>query len=332
VRDKPQRLLSSLIRLHTMSAELPTDGSISDPDWSVEPIVSRLRSLREQAQLSRQRRGSPLKLPTRQALDRIVDQISMALFPIRLSQRELRQGNVDYFVGSVLDQALTALAEQVMLELRFFSGNDSESGDLRPRARQLVRDFADRLPQIRLLLDTDIQAAFEGDPAARSIDEVLVCYPGISAILHHRVAHELYRLDSKLIARLISEIAHSRTGIDIHPGAQISGHFFIDHGTGVVIGETAIIGERVRIYQAVTLGAKSFPSDEHGVLVKGNARHPIVEDGVVIYSGATVLGRITIGRNSVIGGNVWLTSSVPPGSMISQAKLRHEQFAEGSGI
>ncbi len=161
---------------------------------------------------------------------------------------------------------------------------------------------------------------------------MLACYPGITAIIHHRLAHALYRLNAPLIARIIAEIAHSTTGIDIHPGAQISGSFFIDHGTGVVIGETAIIGERVRLYHGVTLGAKRFQVDEDGTLVKGNARHPIVENDVVIYAGATILGRITIGRGSVIGGNVWLTRSVPPGSNISQAQLRSENFDGGSGI
>ena len=171
------------------------------------------------------------------------------------------------------------------------------------------------------LLDTDIKSAYEGDPAARSVDEVLVCYPGTQAIIHYRIAHVLHELGLPLIARMITELAHSATGIDIHPGAVIGESFFIDHGTGVVIGETAIIGKHVRIYQAVTLGAKRFPTDEHGNPLKGNARHPIVEDDVVIYAGATILGRITIGRGSAIGGNVWLTRSVPAGSNITQAQM-----------
>src|SRR5690606_2140091 len=175
-------------------------------------------------------------------------------------------------------------------------------------------------------------AAYEGDPAAHSVDEVLVGYPGIMAITYYRLAHELHLLGVPLIARMISEIAHSSTGIEIHPGARIGGSFFIDHGTGVVIGETAIIGRNVRLYQAVTLGAKRFPVDEHGALVKGIPRHPIVEDDVVIYAGATILGRITIGRGSTIGGNVWLTRSVPPGSHITQAQIRNETFEGGAGI
>ena len=178
------------------------------------------------------------------------------------------------------------------------------------------------MPRIRLLLDTDIQAAYQGDPAARTPDETLVCYPGIHAMLHQRLAHILYQLGVPLTARMMTELAHSTTGIDIHPGAKIGESFFIDHGTGVVIGETTVIGNNVRIYQAVTLGAKRFEKNDDGSLAKGNARHPIVEDNVVIYAGATILGRITIGTGSVIGGNVWLTRSVPANSHITQALPR----------
>ena len=202
----------------------------------------------------------------------------------------------------------------------------------REKSVAITQAFAKRLPAVRNLLESDIVAAYEGDPAARSVDEVLACYPGIMAIAYYRLAHELHLLGVPLIARMISEIAHSQTGIEIHPGAQIGPRFFIDHGTGVVIGETAIIGQNVRLYQAVTLGAKRFPVDEKGALVKGIARHPIVEDDVVIYAGATILGRITIGKGSTIGGNVWLTRSVPPGSNVTQAQMRYELFEGGSGI
>lgn len=162
------------------------------------------------------------------------------------------------------------------------------------------------------------------EQAARSVDEVLLCYPGILAIVHHRLAHQLYQTGAPLLARMIAELAHAQTGIDIHPGAQIGRGFFIDHGTGVVIGETAVIGERVRLYQAVTLGAKRFTTTADGALEKGAPRHPIVEDDVVIYAGATVLGRITIGKGASIGGNVWLTRSVPPGSQVTQANVQSE--------
>ena len=178
------------------------------------------------------------------------------------------------------------------------------------------------MPRIRALLDTDIRAAYDGDPAAKSIDEIVFCYPGVAAVIRHRLAHQLYLSGVPMLARIVSEIAHSETAVDIHPGAEIGEGFFIDHGTGVVIGETAVIGRRVRLYQAVTLGAKRFETDESGALIKGQPRHPIVEDDVVIYAGATVLGRITIGQGSSIGGNVWLTHSVPPKSNVTQAGKR----------
>ncbi|WP_287371498.1 serine O-acetyltransferase EpsC [Oceanithermus sp.] len=183
----------------------------------------------------------------------------------------------------------------------------------------LVDAWLERLPQVRRMLELDAQAAYEGDPAATSPEEVACCYPGFLAIAYHRLAHELYRLGVPLVPRAISERAHSLTGIDIHPGAQIGERFFIDHGTGIVIGETAVLGRGVSLYQGVTLGAKKFELDEHGNPVKGVPRHPILEDGVIVYAGATILGRVTIGRGSVIGGNVWLTESVPPGSKITHS-------------
>jgi serine O-acetyltransferase len=281
---------------------------------------------------SRQRQNKPPKLPSRKVLVGVAEGLRAILFPNRLGLPELTNESVDYYVGHMLDVTLRELLAQVRRELRFVSGLETISDQDQEQAFAITKAFAQRLPHVRSLLESDIQAAYEGDPAARGIDEVLVCYPGITAITHYRLAHELHRLGVPLIARMISEIAHSATGIEIHPGAQIGGSFFIDHGTGVVIGETAIIGEHVRLYQAVTLGAKRFPVDEHGALVKGNARHPIVEDDVVIYAGATILGRITIGRGSTIGGNVWLTRSVPPGSTISQAQIRNEVYDGGAGI
>lgn len=301
------------------------------PNWGIDAIVAELRHLRERSLEARQRLDRPPKLPSRKVLSEIVGGLSAALFPNRLGAVEIAREGIDHYVGHTLDSSLRSLREQVSCELLFVSGQESGE-DAQERAVAIVREFAARLPRIRELLDTDVRAAFEGDPAARSVDEVLACYPGVTAVIHHRLAHELYRLGVPLIARIVSDVAHSATGIDIHPGAQIGGSFFIDHGTGVVIGETAIIGERVRLYQAVTLGAKRFPVDENGALIKGNARHPIVEDEVVIYAGATILGRITIGRGSVIGGNVWLTRSVPPKSNISQAQVRNETFDAGAGI
>lgn len=290
-------------------------------ELGISQIVNQLREVRLTALEHRNRLNRPPKLPARKALAEVVEGLGAALFPNRLGLPDLREEGIDYFVGHTLDVALRELVAQVRLELSFVA-EAGQTEDVKVRATTLVREFASQLPAVRHLLDSDIRAAYEGDPAARSVDEVLVCYPGINAIIHYRIAHVLHQLGVPLIARMITEIAHSATGIDIHPGAQISEGFFIDHGTGVVIGETSIIGRHVRLYQAVTLGAKRFPVDADGSLVKGNARHPIVEDDVVIYAGATILGRITIGRGSVIGGNVWLTYSVPPNSNITQAQMR----------
>jgi serine O-acetyltransferase len=295
--------------------------NLTSLDWDIPAIVTELSLLRGRSLENRQREARPPRLPSRKALAEIVEGLATALFPNRLGSGDLSQDSVDYFVGHTLDTRLRQLYAAIRRELRFQAeqaGTGYEEADT--VAHELTRRFAHTLPRVRALLETDLEAAYQGDPAAGSVDEVLVCYPGLSAITCHRLAHELHRLGLPLIARIIAEIAHSTTGIDIHPGASIAGSFFIDHGTGVVIGETSVIGERVRLYQAVTLGAKRFPLDENGHLLKGHARHPIVEDDVVIYAGATLLGRITIGRGSVIGGNVWLTRSVPPHSQITQAQ------------
>ncbi len=300
-------------------------------DRTMEAVVAELRELRNASLAARRRSSNPLKLPSRKSLNAIVEGLSTVLFPNRLGSRQLAHESIDYYVGHTLDDSCRDLVEQVALELQFV-GEQTDPRAGGRKAKELVRDFARGLPQIRRLLEADILAAYEGDPAARSIDEVLACYPGITAIIHYRLAHALHELGLPLIARMIAEIAHSATGIDIHPGAQIGSSFFIDHGTGVVIGETAVLGERVRLYHGVTLGAKRFTVDDSGALVKGTARHPIVEDDVVIYAGATILGRVTIGRGSIIGGNVWLTHSIQPGSQISQAALRSEVCDDGSGI
>jgi serine O-acetyltransferase len=291
-------------------------------NWGLEQIVADLRASREELHRTRHPRGIR-ELPSREAVSNIVTGLRAALFPTHYGAPDLTDETVDYYVGHTLESTLRLLAEQIRRALRFLPEHaetpDAVLGEL---AFEMSREFATQLPGIRALLVSDIQAAFTGDPAAQHITEILLCYPGVWAMTHHRLAHALHRLGVPLLARFINEIAHSLTGIDIHPGAQIGPSFFIDHGTGVVIGETAIIGERVRVYQAVTLGAKSFAADSDGALIKGNARHPIVEDDVVIYAGATILGRVTIGRGSVIGGNVWLTHSVPPGSSVSQGKIR----------
>ncbi|SET59534.1 serine O-acetyltransferase [Nitrosomonas marina] len=304
------------------STKKTRDIQVRSTNLNIDDIVAELREIRVASLESRKRHDRPPKLPSRKILAGVAEGLGAALFPNRLGSSELANEGIDHYVGHTLNVTLRDLMVQIQHELHYNSGLEALSPEDREKSIVITQAFAKRLPQIRILLDSDIIAAYEGDPAARNVDEVLVCYPGIMAITHYRLAHELHNLGVPLIARMISEIAHSSTGIEIHPGAKISGSFFIDHGTGVVIGETAIIGQNVRLYQAVTLGAKRFPVDENGTLVKGNLRHPIVEDDVVIYAGATILGRITIGRGSTIGGNVWLTHSVPAGSNISQPQTK----------
>lgn len=300
--------------------------------WGVKDIVTELRAARERWRSAQQRslEFAVREFPSREALKEIAESLCGTLFPMRLGPPDLHQEGEDFYVGHTLDTALNALFQQVQLELGYNRRlKCHERDDVEAHAAEIVQAFARQLPNTRAVLDSDVEAAYLGDPAARSVDEVLLCYPGILAVIHYRLAHTLYVLGVPLIARILSEIAHSATGIDIHPGAQIGEGFFIDHGTGVVIGETTIIGKRVRLYQAVTLGAKRFTQDESGALEKGAPRHPVLEDEVVVYAGATILGRITIGKGSSIGGNVWLTRSVPPGSHVSQASLQHEPGGAG---
>jgi len=305
-----------------MDVNAPDGKETVTTTWNLDEIVTELRASREMAHNIRLH-GRSCELPSRQALRSIVENLCAALFPTHYGRADLNETNIDYFVGHILNQTLSLLQDQIRKGLLFVAG-PVELGQalLDRRAAEMTGVFARQLPAIRALLFTDLQAAYQGDPAATSASEILLCYPGMTAVIYYRIAHALYDLGTPLVARLISDIAHSSTGIDIHPGAEIGSHFFIDHGTGVVIGETTIIGRCVRLYQAVTLGAKRFTEGEHGVLVKGESRHPIVEDDVVIYAGATILGRITIGRGSVIGGNVWLTQSVPAGSEVVQAQMR----------
>ena len=298
------------------------------PLFDLSRVVSELAQVRQRWRESQKRSTEPggRELPSIEALAGIIDGLRGVLFPMRLGPADLRQESEDFYVGHTLDTLLHALLTQVQLELRHEARHldSADNAALETHAIQIVSDFSLSLPRIRALLDSDVVAAFAGDPAARSVDEVLLCYPGIQAMIHHRVAHRLYELGVPLLARIVAELAHGQTGIDIHPGASIDEGFFIDHGTGVVIGETAVIGKRVRIYQAVTLGAKSFPTDEAGNPLKGLPRHPVLEDEVVIYAGATVLGRVTLGRGATVGGNVWLTHDLAPGAHITQAQSRHE--------
>ncbi|MBM3790293.1 MAG: serine acetyltransferase [Acidobacteria bacterium] len=271
-------------------------------------------------------------LPSREAVTAIAGNLRSIIFPGYFGNTEAQGESLRYHLGASLDVTVRALEEQLTRGLCFGCAEPEELSGCGLRARELTRRFLERLPEIQRLMTEDVEAAYEGDPACTAPDEAILAYPGIYALTYHRVAHVLHGLGVPLLPRLISEIAHSDTGIDIHPAAQIGKRFFIDHGTGVVIGATCIIGQRVRVYQGVTLGAKSFPLDAERRPIKGIPRHPIVEDDVVIYSGATILGRITIGSGSVIGGNVWLTRSVPPGSRVSQGGVRYDGFESGSGI
>lgn len=301
-----------------------TDGEM-DSYWDIDNLVAQLGAVRGRWRRDQQHHAEygAQGFPSRANLTKIMQALCGALFPLRLGPDFVRLHNEDAFVAETLQTVLSRLYGQIRLEC-IYALNDQPAEAIDAQAARIIAGFADSLPALRELLDTDVEAAFLGDPAARSVDEVLICYPSMLAIIHHRLAHRLYQLDAPLVARIISEIAHSKTGIDIHPGARIGPSFFIDHGTGVVIGETAIVGQRVRLYQGVTLGARSFPADEKGALEKALPRHPIIEDDVVIYAGATVLGRIIVGSRSVIGGNVWLTDSVPADSSVRQAKAHYE--------
>lgn len=298
-------------------------------DFDVDAIVAGLRQSRDVLHNVRYR-GPVRPPPSREAIVEMLGQFTMALFPAHYGK--LGNGRdpvtpdmIDDFVAGALKRALPALHEHLRGTLPFAAEDVPSDEATSRKARAMTRELSGALPEIRGLLVSDLRAAYAGDPAATGFSEILLVYPGMTAIIHHRLAHVLYKLGARFLARYISEIAHSLTGIDIHPGAQIGGSFFIDHGTGVVVGETAVIGERVRLYQHVTLGARSFPADDSGALIKGRLRHPIVEDDVVVYAGATILGRITVGRGSTIGGGVWLTHSVPPSSYITQAQARRNE-------
>lgn len=288
-----------------------------EAEADIAALTEKLRLLRL---VSQQRRydGRPLpRLPSKREIIAIIDDTVGLLYPRHFGPQGLTPETTDAHVETMLVSVRDRLAAQITLE-RLLAVDADPLAEQRA-GQSAAAAFLRQLIHIRDLHDTDIVAAFQGDPSAKSLDEVAFCFPGVAAILQHRIAHELYKLGATMIARIMAEYSHSVTGIDIHPGAKIGPAFFIDHGTGVVIGETAVIGRNVRLYQQVTLGAKRFTDDGTGTLVKGQPRHPILEDDVVIYAGATVLGRITIGRGSVVGGGVWLTDSLAPGTTVTQA-------------
>lgn len=272
-------------------------------------------------------------LPSVEVVKQIVTLVKNIIFPDYFQKRQSDEAIRSYHIGVHMDELLTLLTKQIAHGLQFCENCEHirTKAQVYDEAEKLATQFLDELPEIKRLLYTDVQAMFDNDPAAPNYGEVIFCYPVMNAMTHYRIAHKLHDLQVPVIPRIITELAHSKTGIDIHPGAQIGEYFSIDHGTGVVIGETAIIGNHVALYQGVTLGAKSFKYDEQGNMLNV-PRHPILEDHVTVYSNASILGRITIGHDSVIGGNIWLTHDVPPYSRILQSKAIDAGFQDGAGI
>jgi serine O-acetyltransferase len=253
-------------------------------------------------------------LPVRDKILEIIDLLFEVLFPGYTGKRAITKTNINFVVIDILCHIYTELSTQIERALKYRCRmEDCDTGDCRKLAEDATVHLLTQLPIIRGMLKGDVKAAFDGDPAAKSYEEIVISYPCITAIAVHRLAHELYLKQVPLIPRIMAECAHAKTGIDIHPGARIGKNFFIDHGTGVVIGETSVIGDNVKIYQGTTLGALSFPKDERGRIIKGGKRHPTIEDNVTIYAEATILGDITIGKGTIVGGNVWIKESVPPG-------------------
>ncbi len=311
------------------------DHGASTIDQVLAEVVDELQEQADQlaTPLGKTFTGHPL--PSRKEVVKMIELLQSVIFPGYVGNRDVTEESLGYHMGSNLHQASLIMADEIHRGLCFACQRDTVDrtpADCLGQAQRITADFLRALPEIRRQMALDAVAAYEGDPAASSPSEAIFCYPGVLALTCHRIAHILYGFDVPLIPRIIAEHAHSRTGIDIHPGARIGERIFIDHGTGVVIGETAIIGDRVRIYQGVTLGAKSFPLDDDGNPIKGIDRHPVIEDEVTIYSGATILGRVTIGKGAVIGGNVWLTRNVAPGATISQSRPKTEIFENGGGI
>ena len=257
-------------------------------------------------------------LPVRHRILEILDLLTELLFPGYTGKRAVTKSNINFIVGDILCQVYNDLCEQIERAYQYQCRmKECDGCDCRTMAENVTEHLLRRLPKVRELLKGDVGAAFDGDPAAKSYEEIVISYPCITAIATYRIAHELYLKDVPLIPRIMGECAHSKTGIDIHPGAKIGKNFFIDHGTGVVIGETTIIGDNVKIYQGVTLGALSFPKDERGKIIKSGKRHPTIEDNVTIYAEATILGDVVVGENSIIGGNVWIKESVPAGVTVT---------------
>jgi len=301
---------------------------------SINDAVIRLTDISSVGEVTHaQRVGEPM--PSTEKLKIIVEKVRQIIFPGYFGPINFHPSTFHYHMGVLVDEVFHLLSEQLLAGLCFTCDNEvsTDLGNRKVQAESCAADFISVLPEIRRLMITDVEAAYLGDPAATSISEVIFCYPAIRAISSYRIAHTLHQYGIPLIPRIITEMAHSETGIDIHPEAIIGSYFAIDHGTGIVIGSTTIIGSNVKLYQGVTLGAKSFSLDREGNPVKGIPRHPIVEDNVVVYSNSSILGRITIGHDSVIGGNIWITNDLPPFSKIVQNRAKkNAEFIFGSGI
>lgn len=283
---------------------------------NLDRVVAGLKEARSDWRQGRDRHAEQgIEFPSRRVLARLLRELGAALFPLRLGPPELTASNENGWVEATLESTLSQLGAQIELELRIARPGISriEEGYA---VEHILTDFAESLPGIRRLLDADVAAGYANDPAARSVDEVLLSYPSIAAIIHHRLAHRLHTLGAPLVARVIAEVAHGETGIDIHPAARIGRSFFIDHGTGIVIGETAVIGDRVRIYQGVTLGGEPAAAGAAHARDTRARRHPQIGDDVVIFPGAVLLGPISVGARSRIGGNVWLRDDVPEDSLV----------------
>jgi serine O-acetyltransferase len=284
------------------------------------------------------RDGDPL--PSGKALEEIIDLSRAIIFPGYYGKSSVNSKTIKYHIGVNVERLQKLLSEQVLAGLCFADCVEEEDDynthcEKREKAEELSAKLICKLPEIRKTLATDVVAAYNGDPAAESLAEIIACYPVIKTLTNYRIAHELYVMGVPLIPRMMTEMAHSETGVDIHPGAQIGKYFTIDHGTGVVIGATCIIGDNVKLYQGVTLGAKSFPMDDNGNPIKGIPRHPILEDNVIVYANATVLGRITIGKSCIIGANTWVMEDMKPKTR-KYKKIKQDfldiQYNNGTGI
>jgi serine O-acetyltransferase len=299
---------------------------------SLEKTIERLSDPHIHEMIYMPGHGKPM--PSAGVLEEIIEKLRAVLFPGFYGESKINTQTIKYHIGYNIDWIYEHLTEQIRRGICFGCPNEpyEECEKCKDRAPVIATQFIENLPEVRRKLGKDAEAIYNGDPASKSQAEIIFCYPGLKAITNYRIAHELLKLNVPLLPRIITEMAHSETGIDIHPRAEIGESFVIDHGTGVVIGATCIIENNVKLYQGVTLGAKSFPLDEKGNPIKGIDRHPIVKNNVIIYAEATILGRVTIGENSIIGGNVWLTRSIPPKSRIMQQKAQTMNFANGEGI